>query len=77
MGARRRRVELADLMEESWMLPPLDSRPGGIISGIFANSGLKSPRACVATLSFQLTTTLIATGKFVGILPRGFRGSTP
>jgi DNA-binding transcriptional LysR family regulator len=67
--ARRRRVELADLMEESWVLPPHDSAPGGIISGIFAASGLKSPRAAVATLSIQLTTTLISTGKFVGILP--------
>jgi DNA-binding transcriptional LysR family regulator len=67
--ARRRRVELADLMDESWVLPPQDSTPGGIISGIFAASGLKSPRPGVATLSIQLTTTLIATGKFVGILP--------
>jgi DNA-binding transcriptional LysR family regulator len=67
--SRRRRIELADLMEEFWVLPPHDSTPGGIISGIFHASGLKSPRPCVATLSIQLTTTLIATGKFVGILP--------
>jgi len=67
--ARRRRVELADLMEESWVLPPHDSAPGGIISEIFAASGLKSPRPGIATLSIQLTTALIATGKFVGILP--------
>jgi DNA-binding transcriptional LysR family regulator len=67
--ARRRRIELADLTGESWVLPPPDSRPGGTISGIFAASGLRSPRPAVATLSIQLTTTLIATGKFVGILP--------
>jgi DNA-binding transcriptional LysR family regulator len=66
---RRRRVELADLIDEPWVLPPYDSTPGGIISGIFAASGLKSPRPGVATLSIQLTTTLIATGRFVGILP--------
>ena len=67
--ARRRRVELADLMEETWVLPPHDSVPGGIISEIFAASGLRAPRPGIATLSIQLTTTLIATGKFVGILP--------
>lgn len=67
--ARRRGVELADLMEGSWVLPPQDSTPGRIISGIFAASGLKPPRPGIATLSIQLTTTLIATGKFVGILP--------
>src|SRR5215471_3783646 len=61
--ARRRRTELADLMEEAWVLPPPDSTPGGIIAGIFAASGLKSPRPGIATLSIQLTTTLIATGK--------------
>lgn len=67
--ARKRRLDLADLMEESWVLPPHDSTPGAIISGIFHASGLKSPRVGVATLSIQLTTTLIATGKFVGVLP--------
>ncbi|MES5481758.1 LysR family transcriptional regulator [Bradyrhizobium sp. INPA03-11B] len=67
--ARRRRIELVDLMEQSWVLPPHDSTPGGIISGIFTAGGLKAPRPSVATLSIQLTTTLIATGKFVGILP--------
>ncbi|WP_050421382.1 LysR family transcriptional regulator [Bradyrhizobium tropiciagri] len=67
--ARRRRIALVDLMEQSWVLPPYDSAPGGIISGIFVASGLKAPRPAVATLSIQLTTTLIATGKFVGILP--------
>jgi DNA-binding transcriptional LysR family regulator len=67
--ARRRRVELADLIGESWVLPPHDSTPGLIIAGLFAASGLKSPRAAIATLSVQLTTTLIATSNFVGILP--------
>lgn len=67
--ARKRRIELADLMAESWVLPPHDSTPGAIISGIFHASGLKPPRVRIATLSVQLTTTLIATGKFVGILP--------
>ena len=67
--SRRRRVELADLMEESWVLPPHDSVPAGIISEIFAASGLRSPRPGVATLSIQLTTALVATGKFFGILP--------
>jgi DNA-binding transcriptional LysR family regulator len=67
--AARRRVELADMVEESWVLPPPDSTPGTIIAGIFKAEGLHPPRPSVATLSVQLTTTLIATGKFVGILP--------
>lgn len=65
----RRRIALADMIGESWVLPPHDSTPGAIIAGIFGTEGLQPPRASVATLSVQLTTSLIATGKFVGILP--------
>jgi DNA-binding transcriptional LysR family regulator len=67
--ARRRRVELAELAEEAWVLPPPDSVPGVLIARIFREHGLKQPRAGVLTLSVQLTTTLIATGRFVGLLP--------
>lgn len=67
--ASRRRLQLADLIEEGWVLPPSDSTPGTIIAGIFKAEGLQPPRASVATLSIQLTTTLIGTGKFVGLLP--------
>ena len=67
--ARRRRVELGELAEEAWVLPPPDSVPGVLIARIFREHGFKQPRAGVLTLSVQLTTTLIATGNFVGLLP--------
>ena len=67
--ARRRRVELTELAEEAWVLPPPDSVPGVLIARIFREHGFKQPRAGVLTLSVQLTTTLIATGNFVGLLP--------
>jgi DNA-binding transcriptional LysR family regulator len=67
--ARRRRIELAELADEAWVLPPPDSVPGVLIAEIFRERGLKRPRAGILTLSVQLTTTMIATGKFVGILP--------
>ncbi len=62
--ARRRRVELTELAEEAWVLPPPDSVPGVLIARIFREHGFKQPRAGVLTLSVQLTTTLIATGRF-------------
>jgi DNA-binding transcriptional LysR family regulator len=67
--ARRRHVKLAELAEESWVLPPPHSAPGLLITEIFQADGLKPPIPSMVTLSVQLTTTLIATGKFVGILP--------
>jgi DNA-binding transcriptional LysR family regulator len=67
--ASRRRLALADIIGEAWVLPPPDSAPGTVIAGIFRGDGLQPPRASVATLSVQLTITLIGTSKFVGILP--------
>jgi len=67
--ARRRRLELADLAAESWVLPPYDSAPGALIAQIFQETGIKLPQPSVATLSIQLTIRLIASGRFVGLLP--------
>jgi DNA-binding transcriptional LysR family regulator len=68
--ARRRQVRLPDLLGEPWVLPPYDSSPGAQIYEIFAVAGLQPPQPGVATLSVQLTVALIASGRFVGILPR-------
>jgi DNA-binding transcriptional LysR family regulator len=68
--ARRRRVGLADLLGEPWVLPPYDSVPGALIAGIFRAGGLEPPRAAVVTLSANLTAALVGTGNFVGLLPR-------
>jgi len=67
--ARRRRIELAELAKEAWVLPPPDSVPGVLIAEIFREHGLQPPRAGIVTLSVQLTSTMIATGRFVGMLP--------
>jgi DNA-binding transcriptional LysR family regulator len=67
--ARRRQIELAELVDEAWVLPPPDSIPGVLIAEIFREHGLKYPRASIVTLSVQLTATMIATGRFVGLLP--------
>jgi DNA-binding transcriptional LysR family regulator len=50
-------------------LPPYDSTPGSLILEIFRASKLQPPQSNVATLSVQLTVTLIASGRFVGLLP--------
>jgi DNA-binding transcriptional LysR family regulator len=67
--ARRRRIALADLIDEPWVLPPYDSAPGRLIFEIFHQSNLAPPVAGMMTLSIQLTTALVASGRFVGLLP--------
>jgi DNA-binding transcriptional LysR family regulator len=68
--ARRRRVELAELMSEPWILPPYNSVPGTLILELFRASKLTPPQPSIATLSVQLTVNLVAGGWFVGVLPR-------
>jgi DNA-binding transcriptional LysR family regulator len=67
--ARRRHIALADLVDEPWVLPPYDSVPGSLILEIFRASKLQPPSPRIVSLSGQLTVTLIASGRFVGLLP--------
>jgi DNA-binding transcriptional LysR family regulator len=67
--ARRRELELSELAGEPWVLPPYDSVPGSAILEIFRASKMKPPHSSVTTLSGQLTVTLIASGRYVGLLP--------
>ena len=67
---RSRRLKLADLLNESWILPPADSVPGLLAVEIFRTSGLELPRAPLTTLSIHLCLRMLATGRYVATLPR-------
>jgi DNA-binding transcriptional LysR family regulator len=67
--ARRRRIELSELVDEPWVLAPRDSVPGRITAEIFNTSGLEVPRAGMVTLSIHLDIALVASGRFIGMLP--------
>lgn len=67
--ARKRRLQLEELISEPWVLPPYDSVPGPYIVQIFKARGLAAPQPSIVTLSGQLTVTLIASGRYVGMLP--------
>jgi DNA-binding transcriptional LysR family regulator len=66
---RRRKITLADLIDEPWVLPPFDSVPGMEIAEVFRASGLEPPRAQVISWSLPLQHHLLATGQFITILP--------
>jgi DNA-binding transcriptional LysR family regulator len=68
--ARRGRIDLAELLDEPWVLPPYDSVPGALIADIFRAHKLEPPRASTITLSVHLTAALVASGRFVGLLPQ-------
>jgi DNA-binding transcriptional LysR family regulator len=66
---RRRRVELAELVNECWVLPPPGSGIGSIAMEAFRASGLDYPRTTVVTDSPQMRMSLLATGRFITIFP--------
>lgn len=66
----RRNLTLAQLIDEPWVLPPYDSVPGSYIADIFRAENLTPPPASITTLSVQLTTALLANGRYVGFFPR-------
>jgi DNA-binding transcriptional LysR family regulator len=66
---RRRRVTLADLANEPWVLPPPESGIGSIAMEAFRASKLDYPRTTVVTDSPHARMTLLATGRFFTIFP--------
>jgi DNA-binding transcriptional LysR family regulator len=67
--ARRRKIELAELMNEPWVLPPPVSQIASVPLEAFRASGLDYPRATVVTESLQARFDLLATGSFLTMLP--------
>lgn len=67
--ARRRRIELGELINEPWILAPTESLPGRLYEETFAMRGLAVPRPSVITLSIHMCSTMVATGRFVALLP--------
>jgi DNA-binding transcriptional LysR family regulator len=65
---RRRKLELADLIEERWTLPPSDSLFGGVILEAFRSKGLDIPRT-VVTASLPMRCAMLASGRFVTMAP--------
>ena len=65
---RRRKIALAELVSELWVLAPPESAPGSIAKDAFLASGLDYPRATVFTVPAELRIGLVATGRFLTIL---------
>jgi DNA-binding transcriptional LysR family regulator len=66
---RRRRIEIADLADELWVLPPPESVIGSIVREAFRASGRDYPGVTVVTDSPHMRISLLATGRFVTIFP--------
>jgi DNA-binding transcriptional LysR family regulator len=68
--ARRRKIDLAELRAERWMLGPPNTSNYEFIAGAFRARELAMPMIAVETLSVPLRTHLVASGRFIGAMPK-------
>jgi DNA-binding transcriptional LysR family regulator len=68
--ARRRRVELAELLAEPWTLQPPENNFGAFALEAFRAAGLAPPPNMVATTSSNLREEMLATGRYLSMVPR-------
>ena len=66
--ARRRKIALADLLDEPWILVPPNNVFAPFMAQAFSAQGLELPRAGVTSFSAAIRMHLLATGRFLTIM---------
>jgi DNA-binding transcriptional LysR family regulator len=67
--AKRRKLDLADLIGEPWVLPPSDAAAGPLVAQTFRASGLELPRNSVASDAMLYMQSLVLDGDFLTFYP--------
>jgi DNA-binding transcriptional LysR family regulator len=67
--ARRRKLDLSELIHERWCMAPPETLVGSRCVEAFRACGLDVPKRTVLTISIQLYNGLLATEDFLSILP--------
>jgi DNA-binding transcriptional LysR family regulator len=70
LWARRQSIDLADLVDQPWVLPPPDTVLGRFGAEIFRVRGLEPPHIAVVASSLQLRLSLMSGGPHLTLLPR-------
>jgi DNA-binding transcriptional LysR family regulator len=65
----RRKIKIAELLDEPWIFPPPGSIPASLVSAAFLDTGVKVPRATVSAFSLPMHIFLLAAGRYLALLP--------
>ncbi len=68
--ARRRKIDIAELVDEPWILTPPDVIAGRFLIEAFEARGLKPPTPKVTTSSIHLRHNLASRSQYIAVLPR-------
>lgn len=66
---RRRNVQLSALVDQPWVLPPLDRRFGGFLAAAFKAHDLPYPSALIITTALEMRANLLRTGRYLTMVP--------
>ena len=69
-ATRRRKIDLAELVNEPWIMQAPHSWNHSVLSEEFRGRGLAMPRASLVTLSMSVITHFLAGGRFIASMPR-------
>jgi DNA-binding transcriptional LysR family regulator len=67
---RRRKIEVAELLDEPWTLQPNENSFGAFAMDAFRAAGVAPPTIMVATASSILRGEMLATGRYLSMVPR-------
>jgi DNA-binding transcriptional LysR family regulator len=67
--ARRRKIDLAELVNEPWTWPAVGTFVDALVVKAFRASGLTPPRAAVYADAYSMRIRLAATGRFLAVVP--------
>jgi DNA-binding transcriptional LysR family regulator len=66
----RRKIDLAELINEPWILTPPHSRNYISVAEAFRSRGLEMPKVSLMSFSVHLRANMVATGPFITAFPR-------
>jgi DNA-binding transcriptional LysR family regulator len=68
--ARRRKIDIAELRNENWILTSEDRLNYQVIAKTFAQAGVAMPEVRMKTISVHVRANMVATGRFITTFPR-------
>jgi DNA-binding transcriptional LysR family regulator len=75
--ARRRKIDLAELVGERWILGSPNTASYAVTTEAFRARGLAVPKVALESLSVPLRTYLLATGQFITTMPASVASQSP
>jgi DNA-binding transcriptional LysR family regulator len=75
--ARRRKIELAELVGERWILGPPNTASYADTTAVFRARRISVPKVALESLSVPLRTYLLATGQFITTMPSSVALQSP